>query len=156
MAGITDDDILRNFGGVSQNNLNSLMESFESDTNEISLSSFSPYKLMEEIPVYFKDYKTNFTILTLNCQSLNAKIDKIKIMIKFFHDHGLIISAICLQETWIKNQQDGQAPDMSFYQLPGYQYPVSLGASCGDHGGLAIYLIEGLKFTEICTYNSRD
>ena len=46
------------------------------------------------------------------------------------------------QETWIC----GDIPDFTHYQLPGFNSPICLGASCGRHGGLAIYLAEGLSY----------
>ena len=43
-------------------------------------------------------------------------------------------SAICIQETWLK---DGD--DTSLFQIPGYHL-VHLGSQCSEHGGLIIYL----------------
>ena len=56
------------------------------------------------------------------------------------------INALCLQETWIQCE----SPDFSQFHLPGYGEPISLGATCSQHGGLAIYLSEGLTHRVIC------
>ena len=134
------EQILLNFGGVIKNDLNKNIESGKTSTSETSIESYSPYKLFNDIPNYFKGHKNDLCVMTLNCQSLNAKFDKIKAIMQYFHENDLKIHALCLQETWIK----GKNPDFSFFKLPGFDEPVTLGASCGNHGGLAIYLTEGL------------
>ena len=139
------DQILLNFGGVNKNDLNKNIEIGDISTNEISIDSYSPYKIFSEIPAYFNGQKNDFCVLTLNCQSLNAKYDKIRSMLHFFRENNFKIHALCLQETWIK----GDNPDLSFFKLPGFEETAVLGASCGSHGGLAIYLAEGLVYKEI-------
>ena len=74
-----------------------------------------------------------FPILSLNCQSLNAKFDQLQIFINYLKTHGFCFSAICLQETWMDNDSD-----LSLFQIPGYTC-ISNGRSCTQHGGLIIY-----------------
>ena len=150
-----DSAVLSNFGGINRNNLNDLMDVETEDNCEYSIKSFSPYKLMEEIPDYLDNVKNDFSIMSLNCQSLNAKFDKIKSLITYLKNNGLNITCICLQETWVKdNKQSSKFPDMSFFRLPGYQEPIAQSASCGEHGGLAIYLIDGLKASIIHSHTN--
>ena len=54
---------------------------------------------------------------------------------------NIILSVICLQETWIT----GPSPDVSLYELPGYK-SVALGATCSSHGGLIMYIHEQYAF----------
>ena len=149
MTNNINDDILRNFGGTSKNSLNHLMETGNENMHEISTESYSPYKTADQIPQYFEKDK-NFCVMTLNCQSINAKFDKLKTMIKYLKEKNFIINAIILQETWIS----GASPDFSLFHLPGYGDPISLGATCGRHGGLAIYLTEGLNHKIIAKSSS--
>ena len=76
----------------------------------------------------------SFCLLSLNCQSLNAKFDKPVLLIEHFKLHNFAFSAICLQETWL----EGDA-DLSLFQIPGYTC-ISKGKYCSPHGGLIIYL----------------
>ena len=45
-------------------------------------------------------------MLSLNCQSLKAKLDEIKIKIETFKNNGCEISAFCLQETGLDEESD--------------------------------------------------
>ena len=150
MAHDFTENVLKNFGGVTRNNLNNIIESEDDSVNEISTKSFSPYKIVEDLPEYMLSHKNGLCTLTLNCQSLNAKFDQIKAMLHFFNMKKFIIHIICLQETWVQ----GNPPDLSMFQLPGYEVPIGLGASVSKHGGLAIYLIEGLTHSIIHSTSS--
>ena len=55
--------------------------------HEISTESYSPYKTVDQIPQYFEKDK-NFCVMTLNCQSINAKFDKLKTMIKYLKENN--------------------------------------------------------------------
>ena len=41
------------------------------------------------------------TIMSLNCQSLNAKFSNIKLMIDLFVELNKPMQVLCLQETWL-------------------------------------------------------
>ena len=82
----------------------------------------------------------SFLIFSLNCQSLNAKFDEIKIQIETFRNSGCEISAFCLQETWL-----GEDYDTSLLQIEGYTL-ISQGKICSSHAGLAIYLNNKYKY----------
>ena len=78
----------------------------------------------------------NFTILSLNVQSLNAKFDQIQILISQLKSKHVQFNAICLQETWLTENSD-----LPLFQIPGYTL-ISQGAICSSHAGLAIYVQE--------------
>ena len=86
----------------------------------------------------FKDKIDNLTVLTLNCQSLNAKIDELKLYLNMFNPFQY--SAICLQETWLASDAD-----TSLLQIEGYTL-IQKGKSCSAHGGVAIYLKDNFSF----------
>ena len=84
---------------------------------------------------------SHFSVLTLNCQSLNSKFPEIEILLKLFKEKKCTIDCLCLQETWL-NEND----DLSLLQLEGYTL-ISLGYSASTHGGVAIYLNKSLSYT---------
>ena len=97
---VNTNEILRHFGGTSINDLNRLLDSNDDNIHEISTESFSPYKTSDQIIKYFGMNK-DFCLMDLNCQSINAKFDKLKSMLLFFKQNNFNINALCLQETWI-------------------------------------------------------
>ena len=89
-----------------------------------------------------------FSILSLNCQSLNAKIDQINIKLQQLKSNGHEFSAICLQETWLSEDSD-----ISLLEIDGYTF-IPQGKICSAHGGLAIYLSSKYKFKSINMYEN--
>ena len=82
---------------------------------------------------HIKNKQDKFIVLKLNCQSLNAKIDEIIIKLDTLRTFLCEISALCLQETWLKDDYD-----TSLLQIDGYTL-ISQGKICSSHAGLAIY-----------------
>lgn len=132
-------DILLNFGGVIRNNLNHLLQNVDDLENAISIVSDSPYIETNNLSEYLKPCAHAFSILGLNI--LNAKFDKLKMLIDDLADDKFEFSAICLQETWV----EGTDPDVSVYSLDNY-ICIPLGATCSSHGGLLIYLHKNFQF----------
>ena len=112
--------------------------------------SHSPYYDHDSLIKHFKKHKNDFKILSLNCQSLNAKIDQIQILITELLQHDIYIDAICLQETWFK---DPQIPPSA--QIPNYE-AINRPKHCSEHGGLLIYLKNTYQYEKITSavYNS--
>ena len=84
--------------------------------------------------------KNVFTILSLNCQSLNAKFNLLNLYLRHLSLFYCHFSAICLQETWLSEFQD-----LSLLQLEGYNL-VTRHASSSAHGGVCIYIKENFKY----------
>ena len=82
----------------------------------------------------------NFNVLSLNCQSLNAKFDKLILLIEELKQNNFQFSVICLQETWL-----GEEADLTLYQIPDYSC-IAEGKSCSEHGGLIIYVHNNYQF----------
>ena len=68
-----------------------------------------------------------FTIMSLNCQSLNSKFEILKTCIETYSRNNHKINAICLQETWLV-----VGSDLSLLQLPEYNL-ISVGKSYSAH-----------------------
>ena len=91
----------------------------------------------------FKDKANSFCILSLNCQSINAKFDQLNIKVQQLKSNGYEFSAICLQETWLSSDSD-----TSLFKIDGYNL-ISQGKMCSSHGGLAIYISEKFNCSTI-------
>ena len=91
----------------------------------------------------FLKFEDNFTVFSLNIQSIHAKFDEFKIMIDQLALLRHTFNAICLQETWLDADSDTVR-----LQIEGYNF-ISRPKSCSLHGGLAIYLKEEYSHSEI-------
>ena len=132
-------DILKNFGGISCNNLNDILRTCEDSDDEIKTFDHSPYYDSSNIQSALLQNDDKFSIFSINIQSLNAKFDKLVSFLHGLHEDNFDFSAICIQETWL-SQED----DISMFELPGYHL-ISQGKLCCGHGGLIVYLQD--KFT---------
>ena len=147
--------ILSEFGGEIRNNLNNLLLSGDVDS-DIDISSFSPYVSEKQLPNYVNEFKDNFSVLTLNCQSINAKFDKLQVILQYLiNDNKLHFSVIFLQETWLK-YSDNFDEIISTYTLHGYKKPFGIPASSSTHGGLLCYIKESFDVTVINEYKSSN
>ena len=127
---------------------NSSMET-DIENNEPVLFQNSSYYLNDTFKRLMNDKKDVFSILSLNCQSLNAKFDELNAYLKIFNDDEYKICAICLQETWLTADSD-----LSMLQIEGYHL-ISVGKSSSAHGGVAIYLHDSFSFRiSDCCINS--
>ena len=120
----------------TENDLNNVLSTFVDSEHEIPNFCHSRYIDMSEIQSIFQNNYSEFLILTLNIQSVNAKFNNLYPVINNLASHGLYFGAICLQETWTSNDSD-----LSLLQLPGYQL-IHQCSKCTMHGGLIIYLNE--------------
>ena len=100
----------------------------------------SPYYNMDEATELLINKKNTFSILSLNCQSLSAKFDQLRIYVEHFEELRCPFSVICLQETWFTELQD-----VSLFQIQGYVL-IHTPRTCSAHGGVAIYLRESFEY----------
>ena len=129
---LNEQAVFKNFGGRLHNDLNEILQSDNSNDGEIDTSSISKYVNLSQLPSYISGSEYAFSVLSLNCQSINAKLNNINIILnEILSKSKTQFSAICLQETWLS----GSPPDVSHLQIPGYNLFV-LGATCSSHGGL--------------------
>ena len=150
-----DQDILNQFGGTTANSLIHKLSSYateedEERNTEPQLMNISSYFNLDELVDTLKTKQNQFTILSLNCASLNAKYDQLKILLEDLQRKNCIFSAICIQETW---QSDSD--DMSIYELDGYNL-ISQGHICSSHGGLAIYLRDSFDYKTLPIYKNSE
>ena len=129
------DNINKFVDNLQLNSLNSLTHLLNTeDTDELNVIRHSPYISDDEL-IQSRLHNTNgLSILSLNCQSLQAKFDYIKELIDKFCNGNHPLQVICLQETWFSANTD-----LSHYIIPGYHI-ISTGHYASNHGGLVIYL----------------
>ena len=139
-------NVLEHFGGVNANSLCQLLninDDNDHQDDEPNIMQISSYYDDDSLNNLFKDKVNSFSILSLNCQSINAKFDQLNIKVQQLKSNGYKFSAICLQETCLSSDSD-----TSLFKIDGYKL-TSQGKMCSSHGGLAIYINEKFNFSTI-------
>ena len=95
----------------------------------------------------FQNNCDEFSILTLNIQSINTKFSNSFPVINNLTSQSLYFWAICLQETWTSSDSD-----LSLLPLHGYQL-IHQGSKCTKNGKLITYLNENCSYTIRNWYN---
>ena len=122
----------------NQSSLLDLVDEENSDGEEApTLLQHSQYYTTDQLCELLAVEPNHFRILSLNCQSLNAKFNQLRI---YLEGCSLNFSVICLQETWLSD-----ISDVSMLQLPGYNF-ISKGKLASNHGGVAIYLKDTFSY----------
>ena len=119
---------------TSQNSLTHLID-FD-DENDDPIQSLQPSFYFTMTDFIYKMDSHSCTIMSLNCQSLNSKFPKIKLMIDLFAESNKPIQVMCLQETWL---EDVDLLDMGQFHIDNYHL-ITKNRYASDHGGLAFYI----------------
>ena len=95
-------DILKRYGGTE---VNSLTHDIGNDneinifnTDQIPSVKNSPYMNNEEFISFYGKHQNNFSILSLNTQTLRAKVNEIEVLVETLRNKKCKLSIICLQE----------------------------------------------------------
>ena len=135
-----DNDILETIGGLDKNSLNNILNNKYSPSTDMAESKDLSSSLKHSS---YYDTKS-FTALSFNTASIRSKFDQIDI---FLNELSLTchppISAICVQETWLSEEDDS-----SLFKLNGHNC-ISKGETCSQKGGLIIYLNENFTYKTI-------
>ena len=92
-------NVLEHFGGVDANSLCRLLNNNDDNghpDDEPNIVQMSSYYDDDSLNNLFKDKGNSFCILSLNCQSINAKFDQLNIKVQQLKSNGYEFSAICL------------------------------------------------------------
>ena len=119
---------------TSQNSLTHLLD-FDSDFNDLT-NSIKPSMYYTEGDFIKKLDNKSCIIMSLNCQSLQAKFSQIKMLVDTFAENNTPIQVLCLQETWFENND---LIDLGIYQIEDYHF-VTQNRYASAHGGLAFYI----------------
>ena len=128
-------NVLENFVGVDANSLCQLLNNDDNDhpDDEPNIVHMSSYYDDESLNNLFKDKGNSFCMLSLNCQSSNAKFDQLNIKVQQLKSKGYELSSDF---------------DTSLFKIDRYNL-ISTGKMCSSHGGLAIYISEKFNFSTI-------
>ena len=104
------------FGGVEHNSLAHLICGNQNIADNGVFDSIKQTKYIDDKDVeeVLNINENDFVILSLNCQSLSAKINSLKVLINQINNQHKL-SAICLQETWLSSEYD-----TSLFEIEGY------------------------------------
>ena len=80
------------------NSTNSLKHLLDDSEEEFDIISVSTYSDVDSLADLMSSNNSNFSILSLNVQSINAKFDELKITIEQINQVHTI-SVICIQES---------------------------------------------------------
>lgn len=86
---------------------------------------------------------TKLNILSLNAESLNAKLHHISYLIDAIESENCRLHVICLQESWISSTDD-----TSLLQMDNY-FSLHQPKSCSSRGGLSMFIHRSLKFKNL-------
>ena len=131
-------------GAPSTNDLNNILHSSMDDpNNEVRTYSDSLYIPTDNIENILSKYPNNFSVFSLNIQSLNSKFDSLLAFLLHLDAArcGYNFDAICLRETWLSPKCD-----TSFLNIPGYHL-IHQGKTCSQHSGLIIYLSDKFSYS---------
>ena len=129
-----DEAFLSYVGGIHNNDLKTVLDINDIETNEpqtIRHSSYYDYDKFNELIVHKNDH---FSVLSTNIQSINSKFNELEAFVEELGNTNFKFSVICLQETW-KSDCD----DLRLYDLHGYDC-IAQGKHCSNKGGLMIYV----------------
>lgn len=121
--------------------VNTHFDERDEDGNEMpNVFTHSPYYSSEEAITMLNHKKKILTILSLNCQSLNAKIDQIQVYLTYFRESLCQFSVIALQETWLSSEHD-----TSILQIDDYNF-VYKPKLASQHGGVGFFIMNNIEY----------
>ena len=125
---------------TNQNSLTHLLD-FDEEYYEW-MHSMKPSLYYSDINFIQNINTDSCTVMSLNCQSLNAKFPQIKLLLDTFGEQNKPIHVLCLQETWIENSDQ---IDMAQFHIDNYHL-VTKNKYASAHGGLAFYIHKSWNF----------
>jgi exonuclease III len=147
MSELNSREILKEYGGSNLNDLSEILGSHEDNDVDCLYNHIkSNYYDLDGMCKFLENKKDKLSILSVNIQSINAKIDKLKIMLDSLDNNKL--GLICIQESWLSDLSDTSLLNIQKYNL------IHQGHSCSKHGGLAIYVNKDIQSNNIQNYNT--
>ena len=128
---VSDHAIISNLGGFELNNLISILDI---EDNEPQIIQHSSYYDIDSFKKLISNHNNIFSVLSLNIQSINAKLSELETFVEELLNVQFKFSVICLQECWICDQTD-----TCTFQIPGYDC-VAQSKSSSERGGLITYV----------------
>ena len=98
-----DNDVLKAFGGATENSLNKILSNFEDSSEEIQNFAHSAYHDLDSISNVSLPGNRTFNVLSLNIQSIQAKFDAFTGFLQVLSDKDILFDAILIQESWLSD-----------------------------------------------------
>ena len=77
---------------------NSFTHLLDIESNEeLNVIRHSPYSSDDELIELRMNYRTSMNILSMNCQSLHAKFDYVRLLMEKFKNNNFALQVVCLQ-----------------------------------------------------------
>ena len=143
MANAYTNPFIHNIGLNEENSLSHLLDHISPEIeNETTLIEHSKYYNDVEFKNVLQNTNSKISMLSLNCQSINAKFDKLKL---FLADVNIEcpISVICIQESWAHENVD-----MSQFLLPNYSL-IFQNRRLSTHGELIMYVHDDFAYKDL-------
>ena len=113
--------------GIRNNDLNNILHINEFDSVELQTTRRSSYYDLDNFDKLTSSTHKCFSILSTNIQSINAKCNELEAFVEDLGKHNFKFSVICLQETWLSDNDD-----LCLFSLPGYDC-LSQGRHCSGN-----------------------
>ncbi len=152
-----DNEFLQHICGINDNSFIRVLDPDIDEDNELNYPqinySHSSYYASDKISTILQTCKNKFTVFSTNIQSINTKIDELRLYIEHLKSFNFMFSVISIQETWLS-----EGGDTSLIQLEGYKC-IPQGKCCSSKGRLIkIYLHENFNYKlklELTKYTTR-
>ena len=143
MANVQNNSFIHDTGLNEKNSLTHLLDAISPDEeNKTVLIEHSKYFDDLGFKNVLRNQNSKMCILSSNCQSINAKFDKLKMFIDYVNDQSPI-SVICIQESQGHNKMD-----MTYFSIPSY-IMVNQNRRLSTHGGLITYIHNDFTYREL-------
>ena len=126
---------------TDQNSLTHLLD-YDEEQSDNLINSIKPSLYYTMTNFINKIDTDTCTIMSLNCQSLNAKFSDKKLMLDVFAEFNKPIQVLCLQETWLENSN---LIDMGHFYIDDYHL-ITKNRYASNHVGLAFYIHKNWNF----------
>ncbi len=87
------------------------------EINQVQVIKHSPYYDNDILVPKLLSMKDNFTILSTNIESINAKHSELEIFVNELREKGFEFSAICIQESWLTTQDNYEQMNITGYDF---------------------------------------
>ncbi len=138
------DDFLKQFGDIENNSLiNTLQTDEDEDENQIQMqiiTNSAYYDCNDDFMQSLAKTQHQFSIFSTNIQYIRTKFDEFNVFIEILKQNMFEFSVICIQETWLSENDD-----TSCFKIEGYNLIPQV-KSCSQKGGLLIYLQDRFEY----------
>ena len=131
---------IHNTGLTEENSLVHLLDAISpQEENEADIIEHSKYYDDIDFNNALQSYNSKISMLSLNCQSISAKFDKLQLFLDDVNNQNPI-SVKCIQETW-----GHEGIQINYFSLPNYRL-VNANRRLTAHGGLIIHIHNDFEF----------